>query len=59
VIVGRLIPAGTGAYVNQLKKMASSRDKLAVAAQQQSAAESTAIEADHDVIEVLELKSGT
>jgi DNA-directed RNA polymerase subunit beta' len=59
VIVGRLIPAGTGAYVNQLKKMASSRDKLAVAAQQQSAAESTAIEADNDMIEVLELKSGT
>ena len=26
VIVGRLIPAGTGAYVNQVKKLAASRD---------------------------------
>ncbi|HRK97704.1 MAG TPA: DNA-directed RNA polymerase subunit beta' [Alphaproteobacteria bacterium] len=36
VIVGRLIPAGTGAYVNQLKKLAAGRDKLAIAAQQQA-----------------------
>ncbi len=42
VIVGRLIPAGTGAYVSQLKKLAVGRDKIALAAQQQSAA----IEAD-------------
>jgi DNA-directed RNA polymerase subunit beta' len=39
VIVGRLIPAGTGAYVNQLKRMAASRDKLALAAQQQAQAD--------------------
>ena len=26
VIVGRLIPAGTGAYVNQVKKLAAARD---------------------------------
>jgi len=38
VIVGRLIPAGTGAYVAQLKKLAVGRDKIALAAQQQSAA---------------------
>ncbi|MCB1557438.1 MAG: DNA-directed RNA polymerase subunit beta' [Alphaproteobacteria bacterium] len=38
VIVGRLIPAGTGAYVNQLKKLAAGRDKLAIAAQQQAGA---------------------
>ena len=39
VIVGRLIPAGTGAYVNSLKKMAAGRDKLAMAAQQQATAD--------------------
>ncbi|MFA7277214.1 MAG: DNA-directed RNA polymerase subunit beta' [Pseudobdellovibrionaceae bacterium] len=44
VIVGRLIPAGTGAYVAQLKKLAVSRDKLAIAAQQQA----TAVEAPEE-----------
>jgi DNA-directed RNA polymerase subunit beta' len=39
VIVGRLIPAGTGAYVNSLKKMAASRDKVALATQQQAQAD--------------------
>ncbi len=38
VIVGRLIPAGTGAYVNQIRKVASDRDKVTLAAQQQAAA---------------------
>ncbi len=33
VIVGRLIPAGTGAYVARLKKLASERDQDAIAAQ--------------------------
>ena len=42
VIVGRLIPAGTGAYVSQLKKLAVGRDKIAIAAQQQA----TALESD-------------
>ncbi len=42
VIVGRLIPAGTGAYVSQLKKLAVGRDKIAIAAQQQA----NAVEAD-------------
>ena len=35
VIVGRLIPAGTGAYVNQLRKLAADRDAIALASQQQ------------------------
>ncbi len=39
VIVGRLIPAGTGAYVNSLKKMAASRDKVVLATQQQAQAD--------------------
>ena len=38
VIVGRLIPAGTGAYVNKIRKVASERDKVTLAAQQQAAA---------------------
>jgi DNA-directed RNA polymerase subunit beta' len=36
VIVGRLIPAGTGAYVNKIRKLAGERDKIALAAQQQA-----------------------
>ncbi|GAB5390345.1 MAG: DNA-directed RNA polymerase subunit beta' [Alphaproteobacteria bacterium] len=34
VIVGRLIPAGTGAVVNRLKKIASGRDREAIAARE-------------------------
>jgi DNA-directed RNA polymerase subunit beta' len=53
VIVGRLIPAGTGAYVNQLKRMAASRDKVAIAAQQQAAADlaSPFEESDQNLLE--------
>jgi len=36
VIVGRLIPAGTGSYVNRVRKVAADRDKVALAAQQSS-----------------------
>ncbi|MCB1537785.1 MAG: hypothetical protein KDJ49_02255, partial [Alphaproteobacteria bacterium] len=38
VIVGRLIPAGTGSYVNRIRKVAAERDKVALAAQQSAAA---------------------
>jgi DNA-directed RNA polymerase subunit beta' len=38
VIVGRLIPAGTGAYVGRVRKVAAERDKVALAAQQSAAA---------------------
>ncbi len=31
VIVGRLIPAGTGAYVNNIKRIAADRDEIALA----------------------------
>jgi DNA-directed RNA polymerase subunit beta' len=34
VIVGRLIPAGTGAYVNQLKRVAAERDRVTLETQQ-------------------------
>ncbi|HTK85498.1 MAG TPA: DNA-directed RNA polymerase subunit beta', partial [Patescibacteria group bacterium] len=38
VIVGRLIPAGTGAYINGIKRLAADRDQIAIAAQQQAEA---------------------
>jgi DNA-directed RNA polymerase subunit beta' len=38
VIVGRLIPAGTGAYISKVRKVAADRDKITLAAQQQAAA---------------------
>ena len=38
VIVGRLIPAGTGAYMNRIKHLAADRDQIAIAAQQQAQA---------------------
>jgi len=42
VIVGRLIPAGTGSYMNQIKRVAAGRDADALAVQ---AAEQDALEA--------------
>ena len=36
VIVGRLIPAGTGSYINKVKRVAADRDQVAIAAQQQA-----------------------
>jgi len=44
VIVGRLIPAGTGSYVNKIRRLAADRDTIALAAQQQAGA----IEADDE-----------
>ncbi|NCO04228.1 MAG: DNA-directed RNA polymerase subunit beta' [Alphaproteobacteria bacterium] len=38
VIVGRLIPAGTGSYVNKVRKVAADRDAITLAAQQQAEA---------------------
>ncbi len=38
VIVGRLIPAGTGSYVNRIRRVAAERDTLALASQQQAEA---------------------
>jgi DNA-directed RNA polymerase subunit beta' len=43
VIVGRLIPAGTGAYVARLKKLAAQRDQEALASQQTAVAESAEV----------------
>jgi DNA-directed RNA polymerase subunit beta' len=44
VIVGRLIPAGTGSYVNKIRKLAADRDEIALAAQQTAEGEMPAIE---------------
>jgi DNA-directed RNA polymerase subunit beta' len=44
VIVGRLIPAGTGSYVNKVRKLAADRDQIALAAQQSAEGEMPAIE---------------
>jgi len=44
VIVGRLIPAGTGSYVKKVRKLAADRDALALAAQQSGAGDMPAIE---------------
>ncbi|MCB9989888.1 MAG: DNA-directed RNA polymerase subunit beta' [Rhodospirillales bacterium] len=38
VIVGRLIPAGTGAYVNRVRQLAADRDQIAISAQQEAEA---------------------
>jgi len=49
VIVGRLIPAGTGSYVNQIRKVAADRDQITLAAQQQAAAIDVGEEGEENV----------
>lgn len=34
--MGRLIPAGTGAFISSVRRLAAGRDKVALAARQQS-----------------------
>ena len=50
VIVGRLIPAGTGAYMNRIRKLAAERDEIAMAAYQQS----QALDSSADDVEAIE-----
>jgi DNA-directed RNA polymerase subunit beta' len=45
VIVGRLIPAGTGAMMNRIREIATGRDDLIVAQQQEAAAASAEAQA--------------
>jgi DNA-directed RNA polymerase subunit beta' len=45
VIVGRLIPAGTGSVVARLRRVAAERDRVAVAAQRQANDDAAAMEA--------------
>ncbi len=63
VIVGRLIPAGTGAYVNQIRRVAADRDQITLAAQQQMAAldadqDTAAIDSAESEIETKEAANG-
>jgi DNA-directed RNA polymerase subunit beta' len=49
VIVGRLIPAGTGSYVNSIRKLARQRDRETIEAQQANEDEAIpALEAAED-----------
>ncbi|MGH1398710.1 MAG: DNA-directed RNA polymerase subunit beta' [Alphaproteobacteria bacterium] len=49
VIVGRLIPAGTGAYVNGLKKVAAERDSVIIEARRK---EEEALEAEREKLAI-------
>jgi DNA-directed RNA polymerase subunit beta' len=51
VIVGRLIPAGTGAYVNQIKRVASDRDDEVIANMPEREALEASASAGLDTIE--------
>ncbi len=56
--MGRLIPAGTGAYVNKIRKVASDRDQITLAAQQQAAAlEQDEIDLSPESLEAPEMDS--
>jgi DNA-directed RNA polymerase subunit beta' len=46
VIVGRLIPAGTGSMMSQMRQVASHRDDLIVESRQQSELEAEGAEAE-------------
>jgi DNA-directed RNA polymerase subunit beta' len=48
VIVGRLIPAGTGAMMNQFKEIAAGRDREILAARQAEAAAAPQLSGDTD-----------
>ena len=59
VIVGRLIPAGTGAYINKIRKVAADRDKITLAAQQEAAAIEAAEQTTPEAIESVDSDSET
>ena len=46
MIVGRLIPAGTGGVMNQVRRIANSRDDLIIDAHRKVAEEEAALLAD-------------
>jgi DNA-directed RNA polymerase subunit beta' len=51
VIVGRLIPAGTGGATSRVKKIAADRDQTVIEARRSEAAEAAALAAPVDVME--------
>ena len=52
MIVGRLIPAGTGSVMNRLRRIAADRDKAIIA---QREAEASALEVQHSSFEDAEI----
>jgi DNA-directed RNA polymerase subunit beta' len=51
VIVGRLIPAGTGGATSRVKKIAADRDQTVIEARRSEAAEAAALAAPVEVAE--------
>ena len=56
VIVGRLIPAGTGSVMNRLRRIAADRDKAIIA---QRAAEAPALDVAESAADVAEAEANT
>ena len=54
VIVGRLIPAGTGAYVNKIKRVAAGRDREILEKQQAEQAKLEAERAEAEAVAAAE-----
>ncbi|WGV15662.1 DNA-directed RNA polymerase subunit beta' [Fuscovulum ytuae] len=58
VIVGRLIPAGTGGATSRVKKIASDRDQNVIDARRSEAETAAALAAPMDVVDLGEMESG-
>ena len=59
VIVGRLIPAGTGAVMNRMRRLASDRDGVIAAARAQAAEAAEAAEAARNAAELTDQSGAT
>ncbi len=59
VIVGRLIPAGTGAVMNRMRRLASDRDRVIAAARAQAAEAAEAAEAARNAAELTDQSGAT
>ena len=58
VIVGRLIPAGTGGATSRVKKIASDRDQNVIEARRSEAEQAAALAAPMDVVDLGEVETG-
>ena len=58
VIVGRLIPAGTGGATSRIKKIASDRDNVVIEARRSDAEQAAALAAPMEVVDLGETESG-
>jgi len=59
VIVGRLIPAGTGAVMNRMRRLASDRDRVIAAARAQAAEAAEAAEGARNAAELTDQSGAT